>query len=85
MAEPSWAIVADYAARLDTAEKAAAAEHQVWLNLVALLPYAVPVEKPAAIPLQRTAPRLEVDMWPPAVIRDAEPSRFIDSRNRPIP
>ena len=84
MAEPSWAIVADYAIRLEIAEKAAAAQHRWWLNFVALLPYAVPVEKPVVIPLQRTAPRLEVDLWPPTVIRDA-PSRFLDSRNRPIP
>ena len=87
MAEPTWAIVADYAQRLDAAEKAATAEHQWWLSFVALLPYAVPVERlvtaPATrvfkIPAQRTG--REVDLWPRAVIQDRAPSRFIDTRN----
>lgn len=82
MADPSWAIVADYAIRLEVAEKAAQREHQMWLNLLALLPYAVPVERLAVdIPLQRTPPRREVDLWPRSVIRDAAPSRFLDTRN----
>lgn len=86
MAEPTWAIVADYATRLSEAEKTAAADRRWWLGVIALMRFGVPVEKPVVgIPLQRTAPRLEVDLWPRSVIRDAAPSRFLDSRNSPTP
>jgi hypothetical protein len=49
---PTWAIVADYASRLDLAEKAATEQHRMWRNLVALLPYTVPGEAKPVIPAQ---------------------------------
>jgi hypothetical protein len=79
VAEPTWAMVSDFANRLEAAEKRSATEHRVWLNLIALLPFGVTVEKTVNIPLQRTAPRHEVDLWPPAVVQDR--SRFLDTRN----
>lgn len=80
---PTWAIVADYAARLDEAKRSVEQERRFWLGLFALFRFAVPVERAVVIPMQRTAPDREVDLWPPAVIRDASPSRFLDTRNSP--
>ena len=78
---PTWALVADYAGRLDEAKRVTEAERRFWMGLFALFKYAVPVERPIVIPLQRTAPGREVDLWPRAVIQDRAPSRFIDTRN----
>ena len=76
---PTWALVADYAGRLDEAKRATEAERRFWLGLFALFKYAVPVERPIVIPMQRTAPDQVVDLWPPAVVQDR--SRFLDTRN----
>jgi hypothetical protein len=78
---PTWAIVADYATRLNDAEKASAAQHRWWRNYIALMPYAVHREQTVRIPEQRRPAGREVPLFPPmSPIDRPRGSRFLDSR-----